>query len=248
MQNWVKFVVRTTLVSGGLLMVGPGVASATENVDPDLPASLVDQQVVTPAVVVLGDSLREAKPLQQLETAGRRAMQPVVDTADGAPGAATPAGPVHPAQVASLRSKPLEVTEDVLEPELNGSTASVDLPVLSTLERTSDKANPLATGGELRTPSLPLSGTVVTDPLDPGAGTRVTAVNADAPELGNSHNMRGRSDTTPSASTLPIDMPVSGQLPTIEQIATVVSDAPALDTVLAPLGSGLLSPKAPTRQ
>ncbi|MGY6651516.1 hypothetical protein ACXIZN_05060 [Amycolatopsis sp. TRM77291] len=234
MQNWVKFVVRTTLVSGGLLMVGPGVASATENVDPDLPASLVDQQVVTPAVVVLGDSLREAKPLQQLETGGRRAIQPVADTAKGAPGAATPAGPVHPAQVTSLRSKPLAVTEDVLETE---------------------------------TPSLPLSGTVVTDPLDPGAGTRVTAVNADAPELGSSHKVRGRSATSrsaglgqesvispasvlraPSASTLPVDMPVSGQLPTIEQIASVVPDASALDTTLAPLGSTLLSPKTQTGQ
>ncbi|RSN16435.1 hypothetical protein DMC63_23130 [Streptomyces sp. WAC 05977] len=236
MQNWVKFVVRTTLVSGGLLMVGPGVASATENVDPDLPASLVDQQVVTPAVVVVGDSLRQAKPLQQLETAGRRAIQPVADTANGAPGAATPAGPVHPAQLTSLRSKPLEVTEDVLETE---------------------------------TPSLPLSGTVATDPLDPGAGTRVTAVNADAPELGSGHNVRGRFDTSrsagpgdesasvispasvlraPSTSTLPVDLPVRGQLPTIEQIASVVPDVPALDTAPAPLGSTLLSPKTRTRQ
>ncbi|MFK0247204.1 hypothetical protein ACIQUM_21125 [Amycolatopsis azurea] len=164
MHNWVKFVVRTTVVGGGLLMVGPGIASATENVDLGLPTSLADQQVVTPAVVVLDDSLRKAQPLRQLETGGRRALQPVADTVGGAPGA------------------------------------------------------------ELQAPSLPLSGTVVTDPLDPGAGTRVTAVHAAAPDLGNT-------DTPRSADPTPV-VPVVGAVPVA---GTLPDEAPAVLTAVEKL-------------
>jgi hypothetical protein len=39
---------RTALVTGGLLMLGTGIASATENVNPDLPASPIDGGVLIP--------------------------------------------------------------------------------------------------------------------------------------------------------------------------------------------------------
>ncbi|WP_410599636.1 hypothetical protein [Amycolatopsis sp. lyj-90] len=55
MQNRVKYVLRTTLASGGLLMLGTGAASAAENGDLDLPATPVDQLATADQ-----DSLRPA--------------------------------------------------------------------------------------------------------------------------------------------------------------------------------------------
>jgi hypothetical protein len=42
MQTWAKRGLQTALVTGGLLMLGTGIASANENVNPDRPASPID--------------------------------------------------------------------------------------------------------------------------------------------------------------------------------------------------------------
>ncbi len=48
MHTWVRRGLRTALVTGGLLMLGTGIASADENVNPDLPPSPVDAGVSVP--------------------------------------------------------------------------------------------------------------------------------------------------------------------------------------------------------
>ncbi|MEV6827512.1 PE-PGRS family protein [Amycolatopsis sp. NPDC051102] len=48
MQTWAKRGLQTALVTGGLLMLGTGIASADENVNPDTPASPLDLNVTAP--------------------------------------------------------------------------------------------------------------------------------------------------------------------------------------------------------
>jgi trimeric autotransporter adhesin len=51
MQTWARRSLQTALVTGGLLMLGTGIASANENVNPDRPASPLDPQVKIPVRV-----------------------------------------------------------------------------------------------------------------------------------------------------------------------------------------------------
>lgn len=48
MQTWAKRGIQTALVTGGLLMLGTGIASADENVNPDTPAGPLDLTVSVP--------------------------------------------------------------------------------------------------------------------------------------------------------------------------------------------------------
>jgi len=48
MQTWAKRGLQTALVTGGLLMLGTGIASADENVNPDRPATPLDGSVTAP--------------------------------------------------------------------------------------------------------------------------------------------------------------------------------------------------------
>src|ERR1700743_3620175 len=48
MHTWVRRGLQTALVTGGLLMLGTGIASADENVNPDQPPSPVDAGVSVP--------------------------------------------------------------------------------------------------------------------------------------------------------------------------------------------------------
>ncbi|HWC83628.1 MAG TPA: hypothetical protein VG756_27035 [Pseudonocardiaceae bacterium] len=48
MHTWVRRGLQTALVTGGLLMLGTGIASASENVNPDTPANPVDAGVAVP--------------------------------------------------------------------------------------------------------------------------------------------------------------------------------------------------------
>ena len=51
MQTWARRGLQTALVTGGLLMLGTGIASAHENVSPDTPASPIDGGVSVPVHV-----------------------------------------------------------------------------------------------------------------------------------------------------------------------------------------------------
>ncbi|WP_410663510.1 hypothetical protein [Amycolatopsis sp. lyj-84] len=177
MQDWVKYVLRTTLASGGLLMLGSGVASAAEHVDPELPATPVDQHIVTPAAIGLAEALRQARPLDQLAAADQDSLRPAITTAmtdvpAAVPPTTTPVGQVYPAP--DLNS-PLDVQLD-----------EADLPVVPLLSRV-EHAQDALTALKPNTPvhsefellPAPVNGTVATDPLDAGSGTRVTAANTE---------------------------------------------------------------------
>ena len=51
MHTWARRGIKTALVTGGLLMLGTGIASADENVDPDRPASPLDGSLKIPVHV-----------------------------------------------------------------------------------------------------------------------------------------------------------------------------------------------------
>jgi hypothetical protein len=77
MHTWVRRGLRTAFVTGGLLMLGTGIASADENVNPDLPPSSVDAGVSVPVhtgQVPLGTTAQSnaAKSLGQKATAPAR--------------------------------------------------------------------------------------------------------------------------------------------------------------------------------
>ncbi|MEV4600334.1 PE-PGRS family protein [Amycolatopsis sp. NPDC049253] len=67
MQTWAKRGLQTALVTGGLLMLGTGIASADENVNPDTPASPLDLNVTVPVDV---DNNAIGTPLGQVDVPG----------------------------------------------------------------------------------------------------------------------------------------------------------------------------------
>ncbi|MBB5854488.1 hypothetical protein ACFQ05_14360 [Amycolatopsis umgeniensis] len=253
MQNWVKYILQATLASGGLLMLGTGIASAAENVDPDLPASLLDQHTTAPVTSGLAEALR------QLDTAKQDSVLPAVDTMvtdvpAAVPPTSTPVGPVYPVPADLLDLLPPkvgDVAEALPEPDLyqplGAELGATQLPILPVFPRVEQVENTLAghepaipVQSELAVPLVPLSGTVASDPLNAGSGTRVTALHAEAPQVANSNEAPGltpmpamadvpghpqRTDRSASelplvggllsggGSTLPTHMATSGSLP-----------------------------------
>ncbi|SFW60099.1 hypothetical protein [Amycolatopsis australiensis] len=155
-----KRTLQIALVSGGLLMVGAGSASAAEPAtDPGLPG-LTD---------TTGDLA------QVLDT--------VLPATTQQPTAVLHTVPVHLLQQEPAPSA--EVDGDLPEQDLNAplgsELAATDLPALpaivpltATPDTVPDRATITPVDGEL--PEVPLHGTVSTQPLDPSAGTRVTGL------------------------------------------------------------------------
>lgn len=67
MQTWAKRGLQTALVTGGLLMLGTGIAAADENVNPDTPASPLDLNVTVP---IQADNNAIGTPLGQVDVPG----------------------------------------------------------------------------------------------------------------------------------------------------------------------------------
>lgn len=67
MQSWAKRGLQTALVTGGLLMLGTGIASADEQVNPDTPASPLDANVTVPVEI---DNNAVGTPLGQVDVPG----------------------------------------------------------------------------------------------------------------------------------------------------------------------------------
>ncbi|WP_414936569.1 PE-PGRS family protein [Amycolatopsis sp. cmx-11-51] len=67
MQSWAKRGLQTALVTGGLLMLGTGIASADEQVNPDTPASPLDANVNVPLEI---DNNAVGTPLGQIDAPG----------------------------------------------------------------------------------------------------------------------------------------------------------------------------------
>ncbi|MEV7550392.1 hypothetical protein AB0N89_12270 [Amycolatopsis sp. NPDC089917] len=271
MQNWMKYALQVSLVSGGLLMLGTGIASAAENVDPDVPASVLDQHVVAPATSGIADAVKQAQPLRQLDTAGQNALRPVADIAEGTPAVATPTGPIHAVPLELFQFAPLHLDDlvgDLRETDLNGplgaELGATEIPALPVLSRVEDMRDTLpvpAVEGGLPA-SAPLTGTVSTDPLDPAAGTRVTALQADAPEVATTYEAPGfhtpavaagsgtrRADNPLPAlpllsglplgggSLLPTTLPTNGGVPVLGDLTTLIPGVPVFGQGQRPIGS-----------
>ncbi|HET6285366.1 MAG TPA: hypothetical protein VFG15_01280 [Amycolatopsis sp.] len=252
MQNWMKYLLQTTVTTGGLLMLGTGIASASENVNPDLPASPLDQ-IVAPAAGGLSEAVKQARPLQQLEAADEDSLQPSVDAVvndvpAAVPPTSTPVGPVYPVPAGLLDFLPLrldEIASEAQEPNLNGplgaELGAAELPVLPILSRVEQAPDSLP----VRMPNLPVQSefailpapvdtTVATDPLDAGSGTRVTAVHVAAPRSATERRTPG--STLPlvggllpaGESILPTQMATNGGLPVLGEIAALPQNAPLL--------------------
>ncbi|MFC4005286.1 beta strand repeat-containing protein [Prauserella oleivorans] len=98
MQTWAKRGLQTALVTGGMLMLGTGIASADEKVDPDTPAGPLDLTVSIPVDI---DDNAVGTPLGQVNLPGYHgeiSTKPVTDALNkvAAPvsKAAAPAAPV----------------------------------------------------------------------------------------------------------------------------------------------------------
>jgi hypothetical protein len=90
MQTWAKRGLQTALVTGGLLMLGTGIASADEDVNPDKPASPLDGSVTVPVHMdnnVLGTPLgQKAVPgVHRDVTVGTSRITGAVPVAKAAP-------------------------------------------------------------------------------------------------------------------------------------------------------------------
>jgi hypothetical protein len=84
MQTWAKRGIQTALVTGGLLMLGTGIASADENVSPDTPAGPIDVNASIPvdisknAIGTLGKQVNLPEIKKEIST------KPVTDLANKA--------------------------------------------------------------------------------------------------------------------------------------------------------------------
>jgi len=100
MQTWAKRGIQTALVTGGLLMLGTGIASADENVSPDSPAGPLDINLSVPvdiqdnALGTLGKQVNLPEVHKEIST------KPVTDAANKALGPVSKTGALKPASPA----------------------------------------------------------------------------------------------------------------------------------------------------
>lgn len=150
MQTWAKRGLQTALVTGGLLMLGTGIASADENVNPDRPASPLDGSVRVPVHFdnnALGTPLGQ-KDLPSLD----KELRVGVDDLTHAVPLADKAAPV----VAPVSAKVTDKVADTASPAVADVSGKVD-PVLhrvdAQVEPAADKVN--ATTAKAGVPPLP---------------------------------------------------------------------------------------------
>lgn len=159
MQTWAKRGLQTALVTGGLLMLGTGIASADEDVNPDKPASPLDGSINVPVHI---DNNALGTPLGQktLPTIHKDLRVSVADLAGAVPMADKAAPAVAPVvDKARQAAAPVagKVT-DQAQPALDGVTAKVTgqaKPVLDKVTPLTDKAKAAAAKAGLNVPSTP---------------------------------------------------------------------------------------------
>ncbi|WP_410636410.1 hypothetical protein [Amycolatopsis sp. cmx-4-83] len=221
MRIQTKRTLKVALVSGGLLMLGTGVASAAETATPDVPASSLGQLAtglhgVADGVNGASGDLQSARPLQQA-TPVADLQHPVqalgtvlpTDTRQQRPGPVADA----PATATVLHTVPVHLFQHDLAPSadvdgdlpeqdltapLGSELAASDLPVLPVVLPLTATPGTLP-GQAAVTPivgqlaELPLRGDVSAQPLNPSAGTRVTGLRTSAAP----HGQRADAGTIP---------------------------------------------------
>lgn len=122
MQTWAKRGLQTALVTGGLLMLGTGIASADENVNPDSPATPLDLNVNVPVDIgnnALGTPLGQVDLPNHQSTIG---TSPVTGAVNEAANTAKSSAPALPK---TDQTRQLGGTSDLLK----GNKVSGDLVV-----------------------------------------------------------------------------------------------------------------------
>ncbi|HWM07123.1 MAG TPA: hypothetical protein VNP92_32700, partial [Actinophytocola sp.] len=159
MQTWAKRGLQTALVTGGLLMLGTGIASADEDVNPDKPASPLDVSLAAPVHFdnnALGTPLGQ-KNLPRVDKEIRVSGSDVVDSVPLAGRAGTTAAPA----VANARDTAAPVAArvtDQAQPVVDKVTAQAT-PVVDKVTGTAtplvDKAAAASGKSGLAMPTLP---------------------------------------------------------------------------------------------
>lgn len=238
MQPWARRGLRTAMVTGGLLMLGTGIASANENVNPDLPPSPLDTMPTQPlSHAAAPPGTEEVGSLENTYTTmsdnalGDRNAANVVTTqladvqhapATGAPHDewATLSGDLFdpPSTALSSNGTVFRVPGDILGRAVGNDPAPApDIPSTQAAEQfgPSDAADLLLGANQ-----VPLLSNLFTAPRPPGRpvlsgpGTRIRPAVADRPTQQN----------TPF-SPVSGELPVSGSLPTLPKPPTVTAPA-----------------------
>ncbi|WP_330271825.1 chaplin family protein [Lentzea sp. NBC_00516] len=169
MQTWAKRGLQTAFVTGGLLMLGTGIASAQENVDPDAAPPAVD---VAAAVPLKADQNKLATPVKEITVpkVDRTISTDRVTSAVPTRTAAPVANPLVRQAGERLQGTPLQNL-------VRGNTiqAHVDVPINICGNAIAVLANTEATGDCSQTTHR--DGTIVTDGAGQALAGNVVAVN-----------------------------------------------------------------------
>ncbi|SFR17510.1 Small secreted domain [Lentzea waywayandensis] len=169
MQTWAKRGLQTAFVTGGLLMLGTGIASAQENVDPDAAPPAVD---VAAAVPIKADQNKLATPVKEITVpkVDRTISTDRVTSAVPTRTAAPVANPLVRQAGERLQGTPLQNL-------VRGNTiqAHVDVPINICGNAIAVLANTEATGDCSQ--NTHRDGTIVTDGAGQALAGNVVAVN-----------------------------------------------------------------------
>jgi trimeric autotransporter adhesin len=203
MQTWAKRGLQTALVTGGLLMLGTGIASADEDVNPDRPASPIDGSIGVPVHL---QNNAVGTPL------GSRTLPDVHRDATIRPSDVTtalPTGKVTPVTDAAVTKAKRTATgvaapavDKVRDEATSGTSAARDqaAPLLDRAKHVTDRAASLPGGDKLA--NVPSIDDKVTAPALDAHGEPVSGnqINADLvipfDVSGNAIAVLGKAETT----------------------------------------------------
>ncbi|MDX8029779.1 chaplin family protein [Lentzea sp. BCCO 10_0856] len=194
MQTWAKRGLQTAFVTGGLLMLGTGIASAQENVDPDAAPPAVD---VAASVPVKADQNKLATPVKELTV-------PKVDRTISTDRvtSAVPTRTAAPVANPLIRQAGERLQGTALQNLVRGNTvqAHVDVPINICGNAIAVLANTEATAD--CTQETHRDGTIVTDGAGQALAGNVVAVNHILPVqiTGNAIAAGGNAATQADAS------------------------------------------------
>jgi hypothetical protein len=221
MHNRTKRALQSALISGGLLMLGTGIASAAENVNPDVPASPLDQLLPAPELTGLAETVAGAtgnptQPLLQAATdpdlrAPAQVLHSALSPATAQRPGPAPAAILHTVPMRLLQHEPAPIAElpgDVTEYDLNaplgselGATALPALPAVAPTSILPGRSTPVDAPLPIM---VPLHGKVSAQPLTP-AGTRVTGLRTETAAVpGTAAVPADTSRSDAPAATLPL--------------------------------------------
>ncbi|SMD09247.1 beta strand repeat-containing protein [Lentzea albidocapillata] len=233
MQTWAKRGLQTAFVTGGLLMLGTGIASAQENVDPDAAPPAVD---VAASVPIKADQNKLATPVREVtvpkidRTISTDRVTSVVPTRTAAP----VANPLVRQTGERLQGTPLQNV-------VRGNTiqAHADVPINICGNAIAVLANTEASGDCVQ--HTHRDGTIVTDGAGQALAGNVVAVNHILPVqiTGNAIAAGGNAETNTSAeqvSTTGGDITTSGDKGAIS--GNVVSEQGATPVQITGNGVG----------